>query len=241
MRVRLPGLIISLVCGLAAACDGVRDSDYQGEVLATLHGTVSMAEGADEIPEDSGVAILWEMFDYVAGLRFADFVEVTGEFPYHFRLDLHQPPDEGLLAEFPDGNATTLGRLYITSPDSLDPFFGETGYGYGYSACNPDIVIAYIRDDVAPGSAAAAYFGCGLDTPDSPPCSALTAGYHVMDLLQVHYGGEACALGLPPEDEWYCEPDDVRLAENDLETEIEIEIPQSCPNVILYRDPRTGW
>jgi len=241
MRHRLFVPVLPLACGLAA-CDGVRDSDYQGEILATLEGTLTAPGDPSELPEDIGVAILWEMMTYVPGLRFADFTEVTGEFPSRFRLDLHQPPDEGLLVEFPDGNAIALGRLYLTTPDSLDPILGENGYGYGYSACTPDTVIAYIRDDVAAGSGAAAYLGCGLETPGSPPCSALTAGYHVMnvELGQFWDGKSRCSMDVPPDDPLYCEPDDVRLTEKDLETEIEIAVPDQC-NFLYYRNPRTGW
>jgi hypothetical protein len=240
MRVRFPALIISLACGLTAACDGVRDSDYEGEVLAALQGTILAPEEDVYLPEGIGVAVLWEVMNYVPGLQFMDFAEVTGEFPSRFRLDLHQPPDEGLLVEMPDGNAITLGRLYLTSPETEDPILHEHGFSYTYSACTPATAIAFIRDDVAPGSAAAAYFGCGLGTPDSPPCSALTAGYHVMDLFLDDHVGEGCDVYAAPDEEAYCEPNDVRLTEQDLETEIEIVVPENC-HPVDYREPATGW
>lgn len=240
MRHRVFVPVVLLASGLAA-CDGVRDSDYEGEVLATLQGTIATSDEPSDLPEDIGIAVLWEVMNYVPGLRFADFTEVTGEFPSRFRLDLHQPPDDGLLVEFPDGNAVTLGRLYLTTPDSLDPILGENGYGYGYWACNPETIIAFVRDDVVPGSAAATYFGCGLDEEGSPPCSALTAGYHVMDLqLGELWSGESCTLYVPPDDPGYCEPDDVRLAADDLETEIEIDFDYGC-SPLYFRDPQTGW
>jgi hypothetical protein len=241
MRICLPALILSLVGGLAAACDGVRDSDYEGEVLATLQGSISAPEEDVSLPDDLGVAALWEVRNYVPGLQFMDFAEVTGEFPSRFRLDLHQPPDDGLLVEMPDGNAIALARLYLTSPETQDPFFYENGFGYSYSACTPATAIAFIRDDVAPGSAAAAYFGCGLGTPDSPPCSALTAGYHVMDLLLDDHVGEGCDVYAAPDEAGYCEPNDVRLTEQDLETEIEIVVPGDGCHPVDYRDPATGW
>src|SRR5688572_25927914 len=128
MRHRVFVLVVTITCGLAA-CDGVRESDYEGEVLASLQGTISTSDEPSDLPENIGLAVLWEVMNYVPGLRFADFTEVTGDFPTRFRLDLHQAPEEGLLVEFPDGNAVTLGRLYLTTPDDLDPTLGETGYG----------------------------------------------------------------------------------------------------------------
>jgi hypothetical protein len=245
MRHRVFVPVVMFACGFAA-CDGVRESDYEGEVLASLEGTITKSGDTDEMG-DIGVAVFWELVNNVPGLRFAEFTEVTSDFPSSFRLDFHQPPEEELLVEFPDGNAVVLGRIYVTSDDSEDPpVIGENGYGYGYWACTQERVIAFIREDVVSGSAAASYLGCGLDTEGSPPCSALTAGYHLMDLepgenATGNGDGLGCSSAVPPEDPGYCEPDDVRLAADDLETRIEIDVADSSCRHLYFRDPQTGW
>ena len=119
MRHRVLVPVLTLTCGLAA-CDGVRDSDYEGEVLASLEGTVTTADASD-VPEDISVPVIWDVMSQEPRLRYAEFPEVTGDFPARFRLDFHQPPEEEQLVEFPDGNAIALGRLFITTYDPDEP------------------------------------------------------------------------------------------------------------------------
>lgn len=235
MRLRLPALIVPLA-GSLAACDGVHDSDYQGEVIASLQGTITAPAESQvpDLPENIGVAVVWEVKEWIVGARFMNFTEVTGEFPSRFRLDLRQPPDDRLPVEMPDGNAFMLGRLYLSALDGFDQTIGELGHSWGYWACSPETVIAYIRDDVAPGSATAAYLGCGSGTPDSPPCSGLTAGYHVMELVRAD-DDPSCYMAPP----YYC-PDDVRLADQDLETDIEMTWYTGDCLDYAFRDPWAG-
>ena len=241
MRHRVFVPVVLLTSGLAA-CDGLRESDYEGEVVASMEGTVTTS-GNFELPDDLNIPVIWDVMAQIPGRRFAEFPEVTGDFPAHFRLDFHQPPDEDQLLEFPDGNAVMLGRLSLTSLGPDDFVLEDDGSAvWGLWACNDEQIFAFLRDDVVPGSAAASYFGCGLDTEGSVPCGELTAGYHVMNVELGNTSTTGCTGNAPPGDPAYCEPDDMRLAPDDLDTEIVFDVTgaSGCSRP-WYRDPRTGW
>ena len=83
-------LLMSLpLAGALFACDSQVESDYPGEPMATLRGSVAAGSALTAIP-DVAAAVVWNKGDpRVIGER----IDVSGEdFPSSFTLDLYAPP-----------------------------------------------------------------------------------------------------------------------------------------------------
>jgi hypothetical protein len=92
----------------ATGCDSQVDSDYPGESLATVRGTIAN-ERTLPTPE-AHAGLFWiatsaaDQNEYLHG----ESVEVSGDFPAQFQLDLFQPPPEEALDDLAEENGEPL-------------------------------------------------------------------------------------------------------------------------------------
>jgi len=150
------GRTLMLISVLAVGCESQADSDYVGEVQATLQGTVEL-EPALRAPEGMDVVLAWHRDDDGRDLGVGQRVTLTGQFPAGFKLDLTEPPPPNVLLE-PEGKgpgeagpkyaiavimAVTKGRD-VSSLD--DDALGSPVGGVS------DHVVAYLEDDATADS-----------------------------------------------------------------------------------------
>ncbi len=104
-------LATSTLAAFAGGCDPQADDGYPGESLATIRGQVT-----NELPASPAaqVTILWT-FDNGNGDEYAlDTVDVEGEFPAAFTLNLYGAP------AIPDGWGA-IGYFLAVDPATFDP------------------------------------------------------------------------------------------------------------------------
>lgn len=235
----------ALTLALAGACSAQADSDYEGDLLASLEGQVTTSRSS-ATPDAEAMAIWLPSDDYDFLVPTADRVDVEGSFPSAFRLDMTEPPpDEGSI----DGSGDlALGFLTIVSagltqedilqdepPDDL--LFGvEEGH-----------MLLWVGTEDGGGSFAE-FFELG----------SLSPGYHVLDVLGLTKAEDdqvnACQEAAMSEEEsqacfdmerdlyeqrypdvdWG--PDDLkfdklRLAADDLDTELAIDLKDSIEDM----------
>jgi hypothetical protein len=103
-------LLLALVA--AAGCDSVSHEQYQGNVLATIQGSVVVAPAY--MPPPSEAVLLWtEARGSIGNETFVDIAEkvaVQGTFPAAFQLDVHQPPPAAAGITF-DGARINIARI----------------------------------------------------------------------------------------------------------------------------------
>ena len=78
-----------------SGCSAQVDSDYQGEPLATIRGTVALKSGALDGDRPVNAAILWVYQDSANQYQpkyVGDRISVRGSFPANFTLDVYTPP-----------------------------------------------------------------------------------------------------------------------------------------------------
>jgi len=193
----LPLRLAGAVFLVAAACDRQAGSDYGGEPLARIGGTIISSVA---VPDGLIPLLSWE------GLTI-DVVEpdITLEFPASFYIDIRERPDENLLHDFtwqgaPPGESR-VGFAMISAmpfevveedlpPDGLAPFGVAERH-----------MVIYAEDDVVAGT-----FGAGVVGGE------VTAGFHVVEVLPA----EDAACGR--------EFDCLRPAPDDLDTDIQIRV-----------------
>jgi hypothetical protein len=186
---------------LMAACDSQADSGYQGETLARITGVVKV----DAPPSASGTkaAIFWSNTASDPDISVGETVPVSGDFPASFTIDVFAPPPDHALNDLTQlgDNETRIGIAYIAAvPADYDVSSNEDPEsGWGVSERH---VLAYIEDDIVPGTFGEAFVG-----------GALGAGFHVLEVIDVD--DPSC-----PGDVFDC----LRPAPQDLETAIEVRI-----------------
>jgi len=123
-NIYLPGLVTLAV--LAAGCDPQADASYKGEPLASLHGTVQVAEGQAVAP-DVFTSIVWHDFADSDSAALSEPVAVEGSFPAEFALEVYEPPPSSVLydVEDPDtqeltGKNIAIGYIAVLPPDTPD-------------------------------------------------------------------------------------------------------------------------
>ena len=80
--------------GLLDACGAQADRHYQGEPLATIHGSVIAQSATAQAPPDVEAAVLWTHYSST-GYRPAlvgTTVSATGSFPASFTFNMFEPP-----------------------------------------------------------------------------------------------------------------------------------------------------
>ena len=101
---------LSMVLVAAAGCGSQVDSDHQGEVLATLNGSMNSTEVPS--PTRASVAVVWAIGSAGTKMAGADFVDVEGSLPSNFTLDIFTPPADEFMREV-DGLA--FGAAFIAA------------------------------------------------------------------------------------------------------------------------------
>lgn len=90
----------ALACGLLA-CNAQVDPDYHGEPIATLRGNVVAKAAALSPPAELTAAIIWMSQDEVPGgykvKLVGERVDVRGDFPAAFELNLYAAPSEDAM------------------------------------------------------------------------------------------------------------------------------------------------
>jgi hypothetical protein len=124
-------LLGGALCVLGAipmsACDGQAQSDFPGDSLGTLQGTIRSE--ATLPPASSDVVLLWRTesepdVEVLSGHK----VTVQGEFPASFTLDLYEPPPDETM-HFVDAEPDVSSE-YRISASRIDVYpAGTTEYG----------------------------------------------------------------------------------------------------------------
>jgi hypothetical protein len=181
-----------------AACDRQADTDYVGEPIAQIGGTITSSVA--DVP--GGLVPLISWAGHTVEVEEAD---VTLEFPSRFRIDIRRPPSENALNDFTEGGARPdearvafgliMAMPFEVDEDDLNED-GTTPFGVAERH-----MIVYAESDVAAGSTGASAVG-----------GAVSAGFHVVEVVP----GEDPACG----GDFDC----LRPAPDDLDTRVEIRV-----------------
>ncbi|HYO72068.1 MAG TPA: hypothetical protein VEU33_38935 [Archangium sp.] len=217
MKRMLRSLFVTGFAGLTLAACGtpLATPQYPGEPLVTLRGTVS-SERTEPLPS-TNVELVWLVPRPGADLIVAESVPVEGQFPSHFKLSLHTPPDEGSLAQTPYG---PLGMAYIG-------VFDETTQRFVGAA--EEYVLAYLPAPVEAGSVFSQFLDKGGGA------RALSAGYHLIHAeppTEAEYRAyqDCLAHAATPAERKACFDqydlyDTLTVADDDLTTSLQVRIP----------------
>lgn len=171
-----PRLRLSLVplCAALIGCGSVADSDYHGEPLAMLRGSVTVKAGLSvQAPID--VAVLWthEDSDGDGDALTSQPVRVEGAFPASFELVLNEPPPQAVLQESGTGNAFVMGFV-VAVPAGVAPVEIEDNEGtIAPVGAVTEYVLIWTRKGFSEGSPEALWFDGG----------AIPAGYQWMRVV----------------------------------------------------------
>ncbi len=163
----LSALLVSLGAPALVACGSQVDSNHQGDVLATLAGSVRNTRV--QAVGDAEVAAVWVNSSGSPDLVVAETVEVEGSFPAQFTLSLFEPPPASALNHTPDGGQ--FGVAYIIAGKAGTDYASEESVQAGLLGMEENHLLVYLPADVTPGSELS-YFLRG--TP--------SAGFHIYDV-----------------------------------------------------------
>ncbi|WP_437503157.1 hypothetical protein [Sorangium sp. So ce1099] len=168
-------LSLALPVLIAACGDSQVGSDYAGESLLTVQGTI--VNELDEPPAGPVEAVLvWNADDDDTGSRIIPVrASATGSFPASFTLSIHAPPPERALNDFSEFYFENT-RVGIATVEAA---FDEASAGEGTSlGVDENHVIVYVEGEMAEGGLWSNFFG-----------GRLAPGYHVMDVWPRKLGG----------------------------------------------------
>lgn len=94
--------------GWLGACDAQVGEEYPGEALATLHGTITVAEGT-QIDGDAAATVVWHVWQDGDDASVTDELPVSGDFPASFTLSIYEPPPEAARFDVGDEDASLAG------------------------------------------------------------------------------------------------------------------------------------
>ncbi|WP_437740863.1 hypothetical protein WME73_35850 [Sorangium sp. So ce302] len=151
---------------LAACGDPQVGSEYPGEALLTVEGTiVNELDVAPAGPVDA--VLVWNTQGDVE--NYPVQTAVTGSFPASFTLSIHAPPQESALNDFSEFGLVDTRVGIATVEAALD----EASAGEGTSlGVDEDHVIVYVESEMAEGGFWSNLFG-----------GQLSPGFHVMDVV----------------------------------------------------------
>ncbi|AUX46979.1 hypothetical protein SOCE26_084890 [Sorangium cellulosum] len=165
---------------LLAACDAQVGSDYPGEPLLTVQGTI--VNELDEPPAGPVDAVLvWNTQGGESDKEnFPVRATVTGSFPSAFTLSMYAPPPEEALNDLSEGGLvdTRVGIAIVVAASSEEDDPGE-GSSLGV---DEEHVIVYVESDMDEDG----YWSKFLGGPLAP-------GFHVMDAFSREDVGEVDA------------------------------------------------
>ncbi|WP_441291674.1 hypothetical protein ACSRUE_15515 [Sorangium sp. KYC3313] len=154
---------------LAACGDPQVGSEYPGEALLTVEGTIVNEHGvAPAGPVDA--ALVWNTVSGSSDVEsFPARAAVTGSFPASFTLSIHAPPQESALNDFSEEGLDDTRVGIATIEAALD----EASAGEGASlGVDEDHVIVYVESEMAEDGFWSNLFG-----------GQLSPGFHVMDVF----------------------------------------------------------
>ncbi|WP_437925678.1 hypothetical protein WMF37_42600 [Sorangium sp. So ce291] len=169
-------LSLALPALLAACGDSQVGSDYPGEALLTVEGTiVNELDAAPTGPVDA--VLVWNsVTSDTENENFPVRTTVTGSFPASFTLSIHAPPPESALNDLSEGGLvdTRVGIATLEAALSED----DAGEGSGLGV-DEHHVIVYVESDMDEDGFWSNFFG-----------GPLAPGFHVMDVFPREPGGE---------------------------------------------------
>lgn len=158
-----PTLILPLV--LSAACDAQVDTQYQGEAMATITGTVT--NELRYAPPEATVTLVWWLFSASNSRIVAEAANVSGGFPARFRLDIFAPPGDDALNDYrsiPGGGRVGVAMLVVADFERSSEVFGAAEEHF----------LIYVADELGRESLTSKYFA-GVTEP----------GFHLMEVIDV--------------------------------------------------------
>lgn len=124
------------------ACDAQVDGDHNGDVLATVQGTLHSAR-MQTLP-DPEVAVVWAARSKMGGVVGAEPVAAEGLFP-HFQIAIYSPPPADWTDEF-DGDEYGIGFVVVGTSETD---FTSRSQWYGVDLAR---VVVYLPKATQPGS-----------------------------------------------------------------------------------------
>lgn len=215
----------------AAACDAQVDSEHQGEVLASIQGSLT-SKRAMQLPQ-AEVSVVWARRSIMGGLVGAEKVEAEGLFP-QFHLSLYSPPPDSSLDGFDGPSDGQYGVAYIVVGTP------ETNYTQmtGWKGVDLSHVLVYLPEDAADGSTIAGFFQ-----------GPVAKGFHIYNVKELttdeRNARYACITqlaatisGMPTQHEEFVacpgtDDDSLTIAPNDLDTELAIDVIEDDDIVAL--------
>jgi hypothetical protein len=153
------GSVLLLAC--LSGCDSLASTDYVGQPLFTLEGTLAAPATAPDDPV-GGLALLWQDATGAGGPGLASTsVPVAIEFPSTFRAAVPVPPPELARFAFADADVQLAEGYVVVVADAAAARPEPRGTDRVH-------VLVYASADVEAGTLAADYLG-----------GPLTAGYHL--------------------------------------------------------------
>jgi hypothetical protein len=172
-----PILSLLVVTLIDIGCDAQVDSDYPGEPLAEVVGTIRNEMSA--APPEAVVALIWVNSASTPDVFVGESVPASAHFPADFSMKLYDVPPDEILGDFTEGGQypreSRIGMAYISVaiPDAngevvLDPEEGGPLIGLA-----EEYVLAYVEQDVAPDTYCEALLHGQLE-----------AGYHLLEVIR---------------------------------------------------------
>jgi hypothetical protein len=205
---------------MVGACDAQVDRDHQGQVLATLEGTMQTSQSPSSAAVD--VSVVWVVGSGGTSFVGSDKVEVEGTLPSSFSLSIFTPPPDDLMT---DWDGVKFGAAFIAvAPAGEDPEAWQQWRGV-----ENDHVLIYLPQPAPAGSDVAALLH-----------GAASTGFHLYDVRRLSeaerqqrlacFNGLYQSLGREPSLPEVVDAcggtanDDLMLAAADLETQLSIDI-----------------
>jgi len=162
MRTLNHGLTALSLLITVSACERQVGTDYQGESLLRIEGSVT-------IPQEFATTELVPVIAFVArGHQRIIDVGVTGQFPANFTLDVFElPPAETIRESYPGGPALAEGYVAAAPPDHPDAISRAVG-GVG-NPTSPDVLPLELRTCLFTGACDA---NC-VYSPEAEACNPL--------------------------------------------------------------------
>ena len=179
-----PAVALGALLALAG-CSSEAGTGYQGEALATLHGTVQLTDTSAP-PPPLEAALVWlrdeeqnpdgSLTPLNTTQVVASSASVSSTFPNDFTLQVFTPPPASVLIACVGGDAGTAGPHWAYAEikavaQSTDPNNVVGADIYGVAS---DYTVLYVDSDVTQCGSASAF------TPDGNPAPVVTKGYHLL-------------------------------------------------------------
>lgn len=136
------------------ACDGLAPPEYRGEPLLSVRGSITSVTG-EKLDPRLVPAVAW-MDDGDDARFLLQDVDVRGDFPANFTLNMLEPPPEGALFE-EEGSEMAIGHIIAADPDHPSATSGDSPWDY-VKGLSDNYIIIYVDDRVPEGHLLAAYF-----------------------------------------------------------------------------------